>query len=168
MRRSVLRILLIVFIVLVTVGCDQLTKHIARSSLKNQDTVKLLGNVFVLTYAENQGAFLSLGSNWPDYLRRILFGILPLAAIICASIYIVIMRRLNLLQTSALSLIIGGGAGNLIDRLIYDGLVADFMNLGVGRLRTGIFNFADVFLISGAALFILSQRWRNNNLLRRQ
>jgi signal peptidase II len=48
------------------------------------------------------------------------------------------------------------GIGNLIDRLFNNGFAIDFMNLGIGSLRTGIFNVADVFVITGAAIFMLS------------
>ncbi len=52
-------------------------------------------------------------------------------------------------------LLLGGAIGNLIDRVRFDGLVIDFMNLGVGPLRTGIFNVADVAISCGAVLLIL-------------
>ncbi len=61
-------------------------------------------------------------------------------------------------QIIALSLICGGGIGNLVDRVRYDGYVTDFLNLGIGPLRTGIFNVADVALMAGIALFMLQQR----------
>lgn len=52
--------------------------------------------------------------------------------------------------TVAWSLVLAGGLGNLLDRLIYDGRVIDFMNLGIGSLRTGIFNVADVCITIGS------------------
>jgi len=55
-----------------------------------------------------------------------------------------------------LSLFIGGGASNLIDRLVYKGAVIDFLNIGIGNLRTGVFNVADVAIVAGAGLMILS------------
>ncbi len=51
---------------------------------------------------------------------------------------------------------VAGGIGNLIDRMLLDGHVTDFMNLGIGSFRTGIFNIADVILMMGAfGLFFL-------------
>ena len=70
---------------------------------------------------------------------------------------------MNLVQTIVSALIIGGGIGNLIDRLIHDGSVTDFMNIGIGRVRTGIFNAADIFLIVGLGLFILMQQRNKDN-----
>lgn len=55
--------------------------------------------------------------------------------------------------------LLAGGLGNLIDRLAHDGLVIDFINLGVGPLRTGIFNVADV-AITGGGLALLALSWR--------
>jgi signal peptidase II len=49
---------------------------------------------------------------------------------------------------------LAGGASNLIDRLIYDGYVLDFLNVGVGSVRTGIFNVADAFIMAGVILLI--------------
>ncbi|HXC20398.1 MAG TPA: signal peptidase II, partial [Steroidobacteraceae bacterium] len=56
----------------------------------------------------------------------------------------------------ALALIAGGGISNLIDRLLYGGRVTDFLNVGIGSLRTGIFNVADMAILAGALLLILN------------
>ena len=48
------------------------------------------------------------------------------------------------------------GSGNLIDRILHDGTVVDFLNFGIGSLRTGIFNVADVAIMGGAALLIFT------------
>ena len=54
-----------------------------------------------------------------------------------------------------LSLICGGGSGKLIDRVAYGGsVITDFLNVGVGGLRTGIFNIADVAIMTGALLMV--------------
>jgi signal peptidase II len=69
--------------------------------------------------------------------------------------------RLSPFQTLGLTLFVAGGAANLLDRIQY-GRVVDFMNLGIGPVRTGIFNVADVALMIGAALFAWSEfkQWR--------
>jgi signal peptidase II len=54
----------------------------------------------------------------------------------------------------AVSLFIAGGVGNLIDRIMHNGSVVDFLNVGIGPLRTGIFNFADVFVMGGSMLLL--------------
>ena len=56
------------------------------------------------------------------------------------------------------SLIFAGGASNLADRLLYDGYVVDFINIGIGSFRTGIFNIADVAITAGVVILLLGQR----------
>jgi len=70
-------------------------------------------------------------------------------------LYVATSRRLQVTQVIAFSLMIGGGAGNLIDRIFNHGAVIDFVNLGVGNLRTGVFNAADVEILAGIALLLL-------------
>jgi signal peptidase II len=51
-------------------------------------------------------------------------------------------------------LIIGGGFSNLLDRVLKDGAVVDFMNVGIGKVRTGIFNLADLAIMIGVGLLL--------------
>ena len=66
-------------------------------------------------------------------------------------------KRLQWRERMALTAIGAGGLGNLIDRLRFDGVVTDFLNVGVGSLRTGIFNVADAILMLG--MFVLVIGW---------
>lgn len=70
-------------------------------------------------------------------------------------LFVATARHLHAIQVVALSFIIGGGLGNLIDRVFNHGAVIDFLNLGVGGLRTGIFNAADVQILTGIGLLLL-------------
>jgi len=74
-----------------------------------------------------------------------------LIGLVCASLF---ARRLSTTRFVALALVAGGGLSNLIDRLVYDGRVTDFLNVGIGSLRTGIFNLADTAILAGALLLI--------------
>jgi signal peptidase II len=56
----------------------------------------------------------------------------------------------------AVSLVFAGGVGNLIDRIIHNGFVVDFINIGIGPIRTGIFNVADVAVMGGSILLCLA------------
>ncbi len=70
-----------------------------------------------------------------------------------------------LLVFVSLTLILAGGVGNLIDRVTNDGLVTDFLNIGVGAFRTGIFNVADVAVMTGAlGLLIGVLKYPNSQL----
>ena len=66
----------------------------------------------------------------------------------------------------AWSLVLSGGLGNLVDRIINDGRVIDFMNIGIGSLRTGIFNVADVYITVGVVVLVFQalQRPRRSML----
>ena len=57
-----------------------------------------------------------------------------------------------------LALFIGGGVSNWIDRLLH-GRVVDFLNVGIGSLRTGIFNVADVAIMAAVAMLVLPELW---------
>jgi signal peptidase II len=71
------------------------------------------------------------------------------------TIFIVVSKEMTAGLAISLSLILGGGASNLADRMLNDGRVVDFMNLGIGKLRTGIFNVADVAIMVGMGLVLL-------------
>jgi len=61
---------------------------------------------------------------------------------------------LSLLFPLALSLIVSGGLSNFIDRIIYNGVVVDFLNIGIGNFRTGILNIADIAITLGIILML--------------
>jgi signal peptidase II len=109
-----------------------------------------------LQYIENRGAFLSLGASLSAGFRFWIFTVLVALALIVMLFYSVRSKTLPRLPAVGLSLLIGGGTSNLIDRLIYDGAVIDFLNVGIGGLRTGIFNMADVAIVAGAGLLLYS------------
>jgi signal peptidase II len=56
---------------------------------------------------------------------------------------------------TAVALILAGGLGNLIDRVCRNGVVIDFLNLGVGSMRTGIFNMADMAITTGVIILLV-------------
>ena len=143
-------------VIALVAGVDQLTKLVARQALEGRGTVRVVGDVLVLRYVENEGAFLSLGSRWPAATRFLVFTVATAAATVALTVYLLGARSLDGFHRIALACIVGGGIGNLIDRIAYHGAVIDFVNLGVGRLRTGIFNAADLAVMVGAVLLIVA------------
>jgi len=140
------------------VGCDQMTKSIARDQLADQAApLSYLSDTFRLQYAENPGAFLGLGGNLPPQARWLLLVVVNSLVALAIGIFVLVQTSMSPLKTLACALLLGGAIGNLIDRVRFDGLVIDFMNLGIGPLRTGIFNVADVAITTGAILLILPQ-----------
>lgn len=121
------------------------------------------GDTFRLLYTENTGAFLGMGSTWPEIVRFIVLTLLSSALVVMALGWLLV-RAWACKTTLAWPLLVGGvvflagGVGNLIDRVTRQGAVVDFMNLGVGPVRTGIFNVADVQIVLGAALVLWWER----------
>jgi signal peptidase II len=159
-RALVVRVAAIALLVLVTIGIDQTTKELARTYLRGEGTVRVVGDVFILHYVENEGAFLSLGSRLPGPARVALFVAFPLAALAWLVIAMVRSSSLSWRLLAGLSVIAGGGFGNLIDRIFRGGRVSDFMNLGIGSFRTGIFNVADMAIMAGCVLLLISPSGR--------
>src|SRR5262249_5402243 len=125
-------------------------KHIAATALSGADGRSYLRGIFRLEYVENPGAFLSLGSELPDWART---GVLTIGAaigvlIVALAAYKLRWRGIPLIGAM---LLIAGGASDLVDRIVR-GRVVDFMSVGIGPLRTGIFNVADIALITGVLL----------------
>lgn len=145
---------LLVVLLLGTIGCDRATKHWAEATLAQGGARSYLGNVITLEYSENAGAFLSLGEDWPPRARFILFSLG--AALLLAFTGVALMSRdRSGSSIVGVTLFVAGGVSNLVDR-VSRGLVIDFMNIAVGPLRTGIFNVADVAIMAGAALAVVS------------
>jgi signal peptidase II len=153
------RIKIIVFTLtaLVSIGCDRITKDLAKEHLKFEEPISYFHNIFRLEYVENTGAALSLGDNLPQPYNFILLSALPLLLMIALLVYIVYnIRSLDKLKLLSFALIFAGGTGNIIDRILYDRHVTDFMNMGFGNIRTGIFNVADICVTAGVIGMLLS------------
>jgi signal peptidase II len=80
--------------------------------------------------------------------------LVPLALAFVALVFLR-SRHLGAPRVLGLALLTGGGLGNWLDRLLHSGAVVDFVSLGLGSLRTGIFNVADVAIVAGALLLAL-------------
>lgn len=138
------------------VGCDQMTKRIAEHRLNDFEVHSFFYDVFRLSYIQNPGAFLGFGSQFPVWVKSCLFLIIPAVLMVAAVLWLIFARKTGFAYRVMVSMFIAGGVGNLIDRFMLDGRVTDFMNLGIGSFRTGIFNVADVILMMGAlGLFFL-------------
>lgn len=144
-----------VFIIVGIVVVDQLTKLIAYNTLRGRPTQHYLGDLWRFQYTENTGAFLSLGASMPPVWRFWIFNVVTGIILIGVGIYLWRSKHTDTFQSLALALLLGGGIGNLIDR-IWRGSVIDFMNTGIGWLRTGIFNIADMVIVAGVAMLMLS------------
>ena len=149
------KLLTMALVIGLCVGLDQLTKIVARQKLTSAGTISHFGDLFRWHYSENHGAFLSLGANLPEETRFWIFNVL-VTVILIGILWSIIAGpddRPHTLITY--SLVAGGGFSNLLDRFLNDGAVIDFMNVGLGNLRTGIFNLADMAITGGVIMLIL-------------
>lgn len=151
-----IKIIIMIITMFLNIGCDQVSKHLARKYLYDKGTIEVIHTFFILRYAENTGAFLGFGSEIPEPFKFIFLSLFPTLFLLGLFVYISRNKKLSLFQIICLSSLFGGGIGNLIDRLTNNGTVIDFMNFGFNSLRTGILNFADLSLTFGAIFFIIS------------
>ena len=129
------------------VALDQLSKWLVVAYLKPVGSVTLIPNFLRLTYLENRGAaFGSLSDH------RWVFMIFSTVAIVGVTVYLLRFAENDRLLRWTLALIIGGGAGNMIDRVAL-GYVIDFIDFC--GIWSYIFNVADSCVCVGAGLLVL-------------
>ena len=145
-------------IVILTIVLDQSSKALARRTLMDADPVHR--GVLTLLHTENPGAFLSLGSDLPPNVRHLIFDGLVSIGLIAAAFVLFTGRMQPGPDDVAIAFIIGGGAGNLIDRFRLGGRVTDFIYLQAGPLHTGVFNVADMAITGGVLWLALSWIFR--------
>ena len=152
-----LKVLLFCVTSLVFIGCDRITKDLAKEHLMFHEPISYLHNTVRLEYVENTGAAMSLGDNLSKPVSFWLLSIFPLVFLVGLFVYTILNAKIfSPLRMLALSLIIAGGIGNIIDRLMFDRHVTDFMNVGISSIRTGIFNVADMCVSAGVIVFLIS------------
>ncbi|MDP3716838.1 MAG: signal peptidase II [Acidobacteriota bacterium] len=146
------RLLLLGLLLAGTASCDRATKHYAMTTLTGAPDQSFFSDTVRLTYHENPGAFLGVGAQWRPELRATFFqfgnGLFLLATAVLA-----LRSRFSRLGQAGLALFLAGGVSNLVDRVAM-GRVIDFLNVGIGPLRTGVFNVADMAIIAGVAILI--------------
>lgn len=132
---------------LLAVVLDQVTKILAVKYLMPVDTVPIIKSVLHLTYLENTGAAFGSLKN-----TRWVFLAVSTFAIIALVFYMFRFKPKNRVLSAGLAFIIGGGIGNMIDR-IAKGYVVDFVDFRL--INFAVFNVADSFVCVGAALVII-------------
>ena len=158
MSKNALQRSIIVLVVLLNIGCDQISKDIVRKKVVAYDYIEILNDNFILTKVENTGAMLGFGQSLSPILKIIFLQALPILVLLFLLYRILKKQDLDKWMVIAFAFVIGGGIGNLIDRVAY-GSVTDFFQIKIGPLKTGIFNMADVSVTSGAILiFVLLLR----------
>ncbi|MFD2822134.1 signal peptidase II [Lacinutrix iliipiscaria] len=152
MKRS----LFIGFLIILNIVLDQVSKVWVRASVAPGTKTEIIGDYFTLHNVENSGAFLGMGSDLDPTLRLIFLLIIPTGVMAYVLFYIFKNKELDKLSLIGFCCILGGGMANIYDRFMY-GEVTDFFHIDFGGVfKTGIFNVADMSVMLGLGLLIIS------------
>lgn len=146
--------IIIIVLVLLNIGCDQFSKNAVRKNVSNNDRIEIIGSNFIMIKVENTGAMLGYGSSLSPVLKIIFLQVIPVIVLLILLFRILYKTNMNLWLAFAFACVIGGGIGNLIDRIAY-GQVTDFFYINIGYFKTGIFNMADVSVTLGVLVILL-------------
>ncbi|WP_299902141.1 signal peptidase II [uncultured Aquimarina sp.] len=150
-----IRIFVIFSLVLLNVSCDQISKTVVRQTIEKNEIISVFDDNFVLTKVENTGAAYSLGSDLAPVLKIILLQILPILVLLFLLRLLIIKTNYSKETIVGFTFIIGGGIGNLYDRIVH-GSVTDFMIMDIGIIKTEIFNMADVSIMLGSFIILIT------------
>ena len=139
----------IYYLTLGTLLIDQLLKYLVTSNMVLSETISLIPNFFYLTYVKNTGGAWSILDTVPYFLIIINFFF-----IIGVNYYIYRKKKLSSLEGVYFGLILGGVLGNLMDRILVEGVV-DYIGLQFGSYHYPIFNFADIAIVVGVFLIVI-------------
>ena len=137
-----------ILIIVLCIAADQLTKICAAANLKDIPTLPIIENIFHFTYVENRGAAFGMLAD-----HRWVFMILSVVGIAAIFVYLTVTKPKSWWMRLALCFIVGGGVGNMIDR-IARGYVIDFIDCRF--INFYVFNVADSFVCVGCAMFIIA------------
>lgn len=157
LREKLLPFVLIALVIIV----DQLTKAWIVAMHPNEGVLiaDLLGNDFLwIVHVRNKAIAFSIGNGLPDGLRSVLFVFMPLAVLAVLIVYYLKTDEFTFFQRWAVCGIVGGGLGNLIDRIFRPDGVVDFISVNFyglfGLSRWPTFNVADSsVVVCGCLLF---------------
>ena len=146
------------------VAVDQISKHLVMNFLSREEPLVLIKGVLRFSYVENDGAAFGIFGDRPW-----VFLIVSTVGIIGLLVYLWKFRPDSKLACTAISMIIGGGIGNMIDRVFYKGtlpwtqgknVVIDFIDFcAFPKIWPWVFNIADSFVCVGAGLMMVWCVW---------
>jgi signal peptidase II len=145
---------------LAVLALDQITKAVIVAQFKLFESREILGDFLRLTHVRNKAIAFSIGRDLPPELRQILFIIFPVILVAAVLVFYFAPKKNTTLQRWCLAGIVGGGLGNLVDRLIRPEGVVDFIDFkffGIfGWDRWPTFNIADSAVVVMAILLFVS------------
>jgi signal peptidase II len=143
-------------VVAVIVVADQLTKLFIRREFELYDSATVIPNLFSLTRIHNTGAAFGLLDSVDLPFKTGLLALVSVAALVGLVMFAVSLPEMHRLARIGVALVVGGAAGNLIDR-VWLGYVVDFVDVYWGTWHFWAFNVADSGISIGMALIILDQ-----------
>ena len=153
LRGNTIKRLGIILLVVLNIGCDQISKKMVRHHVGHDEYIELIDGHFILTKVENTGAMLGFGRDLSPTLKVIFLQAIPVAVLLILLYRMLRKTNMEPWLIFAFACVIGGGIGNLIDRIAH-GSVTDFFQIKLGWLSTGIFNLADVSITVGVLLLL--------------
>ena len=150
--KTTLRTLTILVLLGTNIGCDQVSKNIVRRRISYDERIRLVDDHMTLTRIENAGSFLGLGDSLTHPMRFIILTLFPLLFLAVGVAALFVKTNLTGITVLGLCFVLGGGIGNIFDRIVR-GSVTDFIHINFGLFQTGVFNMADVSIMTG--IFIL-------------
>jgi signal peptidase II len=141
-------------IALAIVFLDQTTKLVIIQTIQYGQAIAIIPDFFDIVFVLNPGAAFGFLSTLSAEVRNPLFILISVVAVVLIVFYHARYLGSNRLVSFALALVLGGAAGNLIDRLRY-GMVVDFLDVHVGQYHWPAFNVADSTISIGVGLMIL-------------
>jgi signal peptidase II len=148
------KIALVFVLAAAVVAADLVTKAWVERAFDGRPTMHLLADTVRVGFVMNTGVFLSLGHALAPATRFWLF-VVGVGGVLALLLGLTLKdARFHRPEVAAVAAIVGGGIGNLVDR-VHLGAVRDFLNVGIGPVRTGIFNVADMAITFGGIALIL-------------
>jgi signal peptidase II len=157
----IVRGVIIILLLLVNISCDQISKVVVREAIGDNEIIPL-NDFITLTKVENQGAFLSAGDSMSKPFRIFILAILPSIVLITGLWYLFRKTEITKSMLTGLCFMIGGGIGNVYDRIAY-GSVTDFLHIDFIWFETGIFNLADVSIMIGIGIILVSSFYQTRD-----
>jgi signal peptidase II len=143
-----------IWLPMIIVAVDQATKAMVRASLPEHDSVTIVPGLMDITHVLNSGAAFGFLNGVDFPFKTVVIAVVATAALIGVGMYAASLAHHQIIARLGLALIIGGAAGNLIDRVIA-GSVVDFVDVYWGMHHFWAFNVADAAISVGVAIMIL-------------
>ncbi len=143
-----------VWLPIVIVALDQLTKALVRSKLPLHASIPVVPGFIDFTHVRNSGAAFGILNTADFPFKTVLIAVIATAALIGVGLYAASLAHHQLVARMGLALIIGGAAGNLLDRIVA-GSVVDFVDVYWRTYHFWAFNIADSAITVGVAIMIL-------------